>query len=147
MRSDFMKHPVPVPNQIYTNQNAYGRTFWSGVATDLQDFPANVPANMQLISQGASTFNPAALGQTFLNGSNGYAATVGSSLQHFGSDIQGTFPKFENDMGMAGTAISTGDYHGAVQDGAHGVLDLFISGFDTSQLGVSANLVSIVPPD
>jgi PE family len=147
MGSDFMKHPFPVLNQIYTNQNAYGRMLASGIATDLQNFPANVPDNFQIVMQGASSFNPSAMGQTFLNGSNGYAATVGSSLQHFGSDIQGTFPKFENDMGQAGTAISTGDYHGAVQDGSHGILDLFISGFDTSHLGFTSNLTSIIPPD
>jgi hypothetical protein len=147
MGSDFMKHPFPILNQIYTNQNAYGRTFLSGVATDLQNFPANVPENFQLVLGGASTFNPAAMGQTFVNGASGYWGTVGSSLQHFGSDIQGTFPKFENDMGQAGTAISTGDYHGAVQDGAHGILDLFISGFDTSQLGIGVNGQLLPVPD
>ncbi|HUH69517.1 MAG TPA: PE family protein [Mycobacterium sp.] len=140
MGSTYMDHPFPILNQIYTNQNHYAGIFWNGVAVDLQGFPANVPANVQLAIQGASTFNPAAMGQLFVNGTSGYWGTVGTSLQQFGSAIQGTLPTFEYQMGLAGTAISTGDYYGAVQDGAHGVIDLFISGFNTSQLGISGSL-------
>ena len=145
MGSAFANHPFPILNQIYTNQNGYAQTFWSGVAVDLQNFPANVPANVDLIFQGASTFNPAALGQTFINGTSGYYGTVGASLQQFGSALQGTLPVFENDIGMAGTAIVTGDYHGAVQDGAHAVLGAFITGFDTSHLGISVT-GTLLPP-
>jgi hypothetical protein len=134
--SQFMNHPFPILNQIASNQSLYFQEFSNGVAIDLANFPANVPANFQLAIQGASTFNPAAMGQTFVNGTSGFYGTVGTSLQNFGSAIQGTLPTFENDMGLVGTAIATGDYHGAVEHGGRGALDLFIAGFDTSRLGV-----------
>jgi hypothetical protein len=149
MGSTFASHPFPILNQVISNQNGYAQEFGSGLLFALQNYPttlANVPANIQLITQGASTFNPAALGQLFINGTSGYYGTVGTSLQNFGTDIQGTFPTFEYDMGLAGNAIYTGDYHGAVQDGAHAVLGLFISGFNTSQLVIGANGL-LVPLD
>jgi len=147
MGSTFLSHPFPILNQIASNQSLYLHELSNGVAVDLQNFPANVPANIELAIQGASTFNPAALGQTFVNGTSGFYGTVGTSLQHFGSDIQTTLPVFENDMGMANTAISTGDYHGAVQDEAHALLGLFITGFDTSHVGISGSITSLLPPD
>ena len=145
MGSTFLNHPFPILNQIASNQGLYLQELSNGVAVDLQNFPANVPANIQLAIQGASTFNPAALGQTFINGTSGFYGTVGTSLQHFGSDIQTTLPVFENDMGLADAAILTGDYHGAVQDEAHALLGLFITGFDTSHLaiGVTGNLPTL----
>ena len=146
MGSTFLNHPFPILNQIASNQALYLQELSDGVATvDLQNFPANVPANIQLAIQGASTLNPVALGQTFINGTSGFYGTVGTSLQHFGSDIQTTLPTFEHDMGLADTAILTGDYHGAVQDEAHALLGLFITGFDTSHLaiGVSGNLPTL----
>jgi hypothetical protein len=141
--SGFMNHPFPILNQIASNQSLYFQEFSNGVAIDLANFPANVPANFQLAIQGASTFNPAAMGQTFVNGTSGFYGTVGTSLQNFGSAIQGTLPTFENDMGLVGTAIATGDYHDAVEHGGRGALDLFIAGFDTSQLGVGGTLMPI----
>jgi PE family len=141
--SQFMNHPFPILNQIASNQSHYFQEFSNGVAIDLANFPANVPANFQLAIQGASTFNPAAMGQTFVNGTSGFYGTVGTSLQNFGSAIQGTLPTFENDMGLVGTAIAMGDYSGAVEHGGRGALDLFIAGFDTSQLGIGGTLSPI----
>ena len=141
--SGFMNHPFPILNQVASNQSHYFQEFSNGVAIDLANFPANVPANFQLAIQGASTFNPAAMGQTFVNGTSGFYGTVGTSLQNFGSAIQGTLPTFENDMGLVGTAIASGDYHSAVEHGGRGVLDLFIAGFDTSQLGIGGTLSPI----
>jgi len=138
--STFAGHPFPILNQIASNQSLYFQEFSSGVAIDLANFPANVPANFQLAIQGASTFNPAAIGQTFVNGTSGFYGTVGTSLQNFGSAIQGTLPTFENDMALVGTAIQMGDYNVAVEHGGRGVLDLFIAGFDTSHLGISGSL-------
>jgi hypothetical protein len=53
--------PFPFVNQVLINQAGYAQTFSSGLVTDLQGFPGNVPANIQLAIQGASTFNPGAL--------------------------------------------------------------------------------------
>lgn len=147
MGSQFAAHPFPVLNQVVSNQNHYAQIFWNGVATDLQGFPGNVPANIQIAIQGASTFNAAAIGQDFVNGTTGFWGTVGTSLNKMGSDLQQTIPTASNDMAMAGQAIQAGDYYGAVQDAAHAPIDLFITGFDTSQLAIGGNIVSIIPPN
>ena len=141
--SGFMNHPFPILNQVASNQSLYFQEFSNGVAVDLQNFPANVPANFQLAIQGASTFNPAAMGQTFVNGTSGFYGTVGTSLQNFDSAIQGTLPTFENDMGLVGTAITTGDYNEAVEHGGRGALDLFIAGFDTSHLQIGGTTMPL----
>jgi PE family len=147
MSSQFISHPFPILNQIYTNQNRYAQIFWNGVATDLQGFPGNVPANIQIIMQGASTFNPAAIGQDFVNGTTGFWGTVGTSLNKLGSDLQQTIPTASNDIAMANQAAQMGDYYGAVQDAAHAPIDLFITGFDTSHLTIGTNVVTVIPPD
>ena len=146
MSTQFIDHPFPVLNQIYTNQNGYAHTFWTGVALDLQGFPANVPENIQLFVQGASTFNPAALGQTFVHGITGYAGITSSALDNVGTDIQQTLPTANNDIGRADAAIQAGNYYAAVEDAAHAPLDLFITGFDTSHLTVGFN-GTLIPPD
>jgi PE family len=82
----FMANPFPFANQVIINQAGFANTFGSGVVTGLQGFPGNVPANIQLAIQGASTFNPGALLQGFVTQQQGYAFTVGSSLQLAGQD-------------------------------------------------------------
>jgi hypothetical protein len=148
MTTQFIDHPFPVLNQIIINQNGYAQTFWNGVALDLQGFPANVPENIQLALQGASTFNPAALGQTFVHGITGYAGITSSALDTGGADLQQTLPTANADIGRAGTAIQAGNYFAAVQDASHAPLDLFITGFDTSHLtvGVTAGSLFPLPP-
>jgi hypothetical protein len=145
MGTQFIDHPFPVLNQIIINQNGYAQTFWNGVALDLQGFPANVPENIQLALQGASTFNPAALGQTFVHGITGYAGITSSALDNVGADVQQTLPTANADIGRAGTAIQMGNYYAAVQDASHAPLDLFITGFDTSHLTVSVTAGSLLP--
>lgn len=147
MGSQFAAHPFPILNQIVANQNVYSNIFWNGVAIDLQGFPGNVPENVQIILNGASTFDPAAMGQIAANGTIGYWQTVGSSLNQMGSDLQQTAPAASNDMAMAGAAIQNGDYYGAVQDAAHAPIDLFITGFNTSQLTIGGSTGTVLPPD
>ncbi|BBZ52795.1 PE family protein [Mycobacterium heidelbergense] len=129
--------PFPFLNQVIINQQGYAQTFGAGLALALQNLPAtlaNVPANIQLAIQGAATFNPGALAQAYINQQIGYVQTITTSLQSAGADFSKTVPVFEADMGMAGQALMTGDYHGAVEHVGQAVLGLFISGFDTSNL-------------
>ncbi|OBI53379.1 PE family protein [Mycobacterium sp. E787] len=146
MGAQFASHPFPILNQVVINQNHYAQIFSSGVLTDLEVFPANVPANIQLALQGASTFNPGAIGGDFVNGTTGFWGTVGSSLNKMGSDLQQTIPIAGKDIAMAGQAVQAGDYYGAVQDAAHAPIDLFITGFDTSHLTVGGSITSLLPP-
>ena len=137
LNSAWAANPFPFLHQVMVNQQGYAQTFEAGLALALQNLPAtfaNVPANIQLAIQGASTFNPGVLAQAYVNQQVGYFQTVSTSLQKAGADFQTTLPVFEADMGLAGQAVLTGNYHGAVQDFAHGLLGLFITGFDTSNL-------------
>ncbi|MBW0013286.1 PE family protein [Mycobacterium sp.] len=126
--------PFPIATQIMINQSHYAQVLQSQIAFDLQGFPANVPANIQLALQGASTFNPAAIGQTFVNGANSYWGPAIAGLQRLPMDFAAVMPKVQQDLGMMSQALSVGNYHLAVQDAAHAVLDSFISGFDLSHL-------------
>src|SRR5271163_117613 len=77
--SAIVANPAPFLSQLGTNQIGYAQTFGTGLATALQNFPAtlaNVPANVQLAIQGASTSNPGALAQQFITQQQGYAFTI-----------------------------------------------------------------------
>jgi PE family len=128
-------HPFPVLHQIISNQTGYANSVATAFTTTLQNFPttlANVPTNVELSFQGTSTFVPAM--QSFINQQNGFGQAIGAALPAFGADLQKSFPAFENDLGTAGQALMTGDYHGAVQDIPRAALRLFLSGVDISNL-------------
>ena len=128
-------HPFPVLHQIISNQTGYANTVATAFTTTLQNFPttlANVPTNVELSIQGTSTFVPAM--QSFINQQTGYGQAIGAALPPFGADLQKSFPAFESDLGMAGQALMTGDFHGAVRDIPRAVLRLFLSGVDISNL-------------
>jgi hypothetical protein len=147
MGAQFASHPFPILSQIIANQSHYAQILASGFATGLQGFPANVPTNIQLAIQGASTFNPVAIGEDFVGGTTGLWGTVGSSLAKMGSDLQGTLPAALRDMSEARDAIALGNYYAAVQDAAHAPIDLFITGFDTSHLAIGGSITSLIPPN
>jgi hypothetical protein len=133
--STWAAHPFPVLHQIISNQTGYANTVVTGITTSLQNFPttlANIPANIELSIQGASGFVPAM--QTFINEQISYGDAVGAVLPAFGADLQKTFPAFESDLGMAGQALITGDFHGAVRDIPRAALRLFLTGVDISNL-------------
>ncbi len=128
-------HPFPILHQIISNQTGYANTVATALETTLQNFPttlANVPTNVALSIQGTSTFVPAI--QSFINQQIGFGQAIGAALPAFGADLQKSFPAFENDLGMAGQALMTGDYHGAVQDIPRAALRLFLTGVDISNL-------------
>jgi hypothetical protein len=128
-------HPFPILHQIISNQTSYANTVATAFETTVQNFPttlANVPTNLQLSIQGTSTFVPAM--QSFISQQTGFGQAIGAALPGFGADLQKSFPAFENDLGMAGQALMTGDYHGAVQDIPRAALRLFLTGVDISNL-------------
>ncbi len=132
---DWAAHPFPVVHQIISNQTGYANAVATALETTLQNFPttlANVPTNVGLSIQGTSTFVPAM--QSFISQQVGYGDAIGAVLPAFGADLQKTFPAFENELGMAGQALMTGDYHGAVHDIPRAALRLFLTGVDISNL-------------
>jgi hypothetical protein len=133
--STWATHPFPILHQIINNQTGYANTIATALETTLQNFPtalANVPTNVELSIQGTSTFVPAM--QSFISQQSGFGQAIGAALPTFGADLQKSFPAFENDLGMAGQALMTGDYHGAVQGIPRAVLRLFLTGVDISNL-------------
>jgi PE family len=142
-------HPFPVVQQVIINQNGYAQSVGSGLATALQNFPttmANVPTNIQLGIQGASTFPSAA--QTFINQQNSYNQTLNAALMQAGAGLQQRLPIFENDLGIAGQEVMAGNYHGAVHEIPQAVVDLLISGvsINISPLNIlnGANLNNLI---
>lgn len=138
--------PFPILNQIAVNQAHYAQLAGNALALNLQGFPGNVPANVQLALQEASKFNPAVGVQAFVGGTTGFYSTLGTQLSAFGEGIQQTFPTFQRDLNLAGLAIQQGQYSQAVQYGARSLVDLFITGFDTSGLGITVDLTNPLAP-
>lgn len=139
--------PFPILSQVAVNQAHYAQLAGNALALNLQGFPGNVPANIQLGLQEAAQFNPAVGAQAFINGTTGFYGTLGTQLAKFGEGIQQTFPTFQRDLNLAGMAIQQGQYPQAVQYGAHSLVDLFITGFDTSGLGISVDVSNLLKPE
>jgi hypothetical protein len=146
INSTYAANPHPFLTQFMNNQMGYANTFGSGIVTDLQGFPGNVPANIQLAIQGASTFNPGALGAAFVNGQIGTAQTVVGSLQATGSAVMTGAPAF-----AAGVQTAFGDLmmgnnvaaYGALQQGLQ---SLVLPGFEPIAFNIfQVPLVPVIP--
>lgn len=137
--------PFPVLAQVVTNQAHYAQFAANAFAYNLSGFPGNVPANVALNLQLLSTGNLAAGVNQFVNGTTGFWGTVGTQLSRVGAGLQTTFPAFQHDLQLASMAWNQGDYNGAVQYSSHSLIDLFITGFNTSNLTLSSVTVSLGP--
>ncbi|MGF2945993.1 PE family protein [Mycobacterium sp. Lab-001] len=129
--------PFPFLRQIVANQEGYAQTVGGQLAYALTNLPttlANAPAALELAIQPVLNFNPVAAAQVFIEQRIEWTSTIVTSLQTAGADLQTTIPVYRADAGLAEQAIAAGHYHEAVQDFTHGVLGLFISGYDTSNL-------------
>ena len=139
--STWAADPFPFLHQVLINQARYGEELVGGLAYAVLNLPtelANAPATIQLAIQAgltsAVTFNPITVAHDFIDPQISDITTIQTALQKFNADLQTTIPVYRADMALANQAIAAGDYHGAVQDFTHGVLGLFITGFDTSNL-------------
>ncbi|OIN81602.1 PE family protein [Mycobacterium malmoense] len=143
--SDWIADPFPVIRQVVANQQVYGQTIATALATGIQNLPAelaNAPTTIQAGVQRLLAFNPGASLQQFVNQQIGYAQTVTTSLQLAGQGFGTTLPVFQADVGMAYHALATGNYNGAVNDLAEGFKNLFVTGIDASN---SSNIKPVGP--
>ena len=131
----FMANPFPFLNQVASNQMGFAQTFGAGLATSLQGFPANVPANVQLAIQGAMTFNPAALAQGFITQQQGYAFTIGSSLQLAGQDLMNGAPAFQAGVQAGFQDLLAGNPIGAYGQLNTALINQFLPSFTGTQVG------------
>src|SRR3984885_14858064 len=134
----FMANPFPFANQVIINQAGFANTFGAGLATSLQGFPGNVPANIQLAIQGASTFNPGALAQGFVTQQQGYAFTVGSSLQLASQDLMNGAPAFQAGVQAAFQDLLAGNPIGAYAQLNTALINQFLPSFTGTQVGPGA---------
>ncbi len=134
-------NPFPFLNQVVINQNQFAQTFFNGVAVDLQGFPANVPANIQLAIQGTSTFNPGALAQQFINGQIGTAQTITTSLQNAAQNINAGLPTLSAGFQAAFQNLLAGNPVAAYGDLNQALVSALLPGFTGTQVALPPGTV------
>jgi hypothetical protein len=127
------------------NQSGFANTFGSGIVTDLQGFPGNVPANIQLAIQGASTFNPAALAQQFITQQQGYAQTISSSLQQAAIDTNAGLQTLPAGFQAAFQDLLAGNNIGAYGQIQQTLQNAFLPGFNNGGVALATTLVTEGP--
>lgn len=129
--------PFPLLRQVIENQQGYAAVTASDFArtfANLDTEIAYLPLTIETGIKGLASFNALHYAQIFANGTGGAYQTIGSSLTAFNSDLQANLVNFPADWAKVGQAVAAGNYHLAVTDGTTAVLNLFMSGFDTSNL-------------
>ncbi|GAB3019906.1 PE family protein [Mycobacterium bourgelatii] len=129
--------PFPLLRQVIENQQGYAAATASDFArtfANLDTEIAYLPLTIENGIEGLASFNALHYAGVFANGTAGAYQTIGSSLTAFNSDFQANLVNFPADWSKVGQAIAAGDYHLAVTDGTSAVLNLFLNGFDTSNL-------------
>ncbi|OBK28545.1 PE-PGRS family protein [Mycobacterium asiaticum] len=130
--------PFPLLRQIAANQQGYAAQINSDIAYIAANPAVWAEANLRYLA----TANPALAIQTVLTDQVKYANILGTSLARFGADVQAGLGQFQTSWQAVNHDIAIGDYNGAVEDGTAAFLNLFITGFDTSNL----NDIKIVGP-
>ncbi|WP_131813387.1 PE family protein, partial [Mycobacterium kubicae] len=133
----FGADPFPLLRQVIANQQGYAYLTGRDLALAFQNLPteiANLPQTIQNGVQTLAAFNPAYYAQTFANGTLGSFQTLNTSFAAFSRDLQINLAKFPADWSVVGQDIAAGQYNLAVSDGTRAVLNVFLSGFDTSNL-------------
>lgn len=129
--------PFPLLRQVIQNQQGYAAATASDFArtfANLDTEIAYLPLTIENGIEGLASFNALHYAQIFASGTGGAYQTIGSSLTAFNSDLQANLANFPADWAKVNQAIAAGDYHLAVTDGTSAVLNIFLSGFDTSNL-------------
>ncbi len=130
LNTAFGQDPFPVLRQVLANQQGYAVQIGQEIS-----FLAQNPALWAEVTlNNLAAANPVLALQTALADQVTYGNTVVSSLSRFGTDVQAGLGQFQTSMQAVSQDIEAGDYNGAVQDGTAAFLNLFITGFDTSNL-------------
>lgn len=130
LNTAFGQDPFPVLRQALANQQGYAVQ----IGQELSFLAQNPALWAEATLENLATANPVLALQTALADQVTYGNTVVSSLSRFGTDVQAGLGQFQTSMQAVSQDIAAGDYNGAVQDGTAAILNLFITGFDTSNL-------------
>ncbi|MDC8992934.1 PE family protein [Mycobacterium marinum] len=129
--------PFPLLRQVIANQQGYAYTLGQDLSLAIQNLPtelAHLPENIETGIQGFLAFNPGLYAQQFVAGTMNDFHTIGTSLSEAGQDLQIGLAGFPADMQPAYEAFAAGNYNLAVNDATKALLNVFITGFDTSNL-------------
>jgi hypothetical protein len=141
IQSTYQSRPFPFLNQILSNQQGYAQTFGAGLAAQFQNLPAtfaNIPANIQIAIQGASTFNPGALLQGFIANQTGYAQTVSTALQAAGPELVTGLQQLPPAFQEAFQDLLVGNNIAAYQAINSGLVNAILPGFQDVFFDLSA---------
>jgi PE family len=137
-------NPLPFLHQFANNQIAYGQTIATGLESVAQNIPAalaNIPANIQIAIQGASTFNPGVLLQQFVNQQIGYAQTISTGLQGAARDLVAGLQTLPSTFQATFQALAAGNVSGALTALNQGLTNAFLPGFTITQNPVTLDLI------
>lgn len=117
-------NPVPLLNQIVSNQAGNG----PAIARGLASLPAGIGTGLNALS----TANPVAALQGIIDQQVGFSQVVASSLQHAGNDFVAGFNALPTSFQAASQAFAAGDVNGGLMQIGGGFLSPFLSGFDVA---------------
>lgn len=122
--------PFPLLRQIGSNQQGYAVQIGHEFSYALSNPGPWADATIK----GIASANPLLTLQTVVNDQVKYGNILSTSLGGFSRDVQAGFGQFQTNLQLANHDIATGNYNAAVKDGTAAFLNLFITGFDTSNL-------------
>jgi hypothetical protein len=129
--------PNPLAGAITHNWQGYayetGRD-WQLALNNLPFELQHMPETLQAGAAGLAAFDAAKYLQISSAGATGAQQTLNTSFAKFNADLNANFAKFPSDWAKVNYDIGTGHYNTAVTDGTKAVLNLFLNGFDTSNL-------------
>jgi hypothetical protein len=94
----------------------------------------HMPETLQTGAAGLAAFDAAKYLRISADGATGAQQTMNTSFAKFNADLNANLAKFPSDWAKVNYDIGTGHYNTAVTDGTKAVLNLFLNGFDTSNL-------------
>jgi PE family len=134
----FTANPFPFLHQLGSGQIGSGQMIAPATGTGSQNLPselANMPANIQVAIQGASTSNPGASLQQFINGQIATAQTISTSLQTAAQDINAGLPTLSAGFHGALQSLFAGNPIGAYGDLNQALVSALLPGFSGTQVG------------
>jgi hypothetical protein len=131
------RDPNPLAGAITHNWQGYayetGRD-WQLAFNNLPFELQHMPETLQIGAAGLASFDAAKYLRISADGATGAQQTLNTSFSKFNADLNANFAKFPSDWAKVNYDIGTGHYNTAVTDGTRAVLNLFLNGFDTSNL-------------
>jgi PE family protein len=129
--------PFPFLRQFLANQLGYAQQIASSIASIPANLP-NLPSAIAAAIQQALSFNAGAFAQQFIATQVGFAQTFALSLADGVTGIIAGLPQFASGVGTAFQTLLTGNYNAAISELGDAFRQLFVTGFDTSNVTLTS---------